>query len=199
MERLGLLGGTFDPPHIGHLILASVLADALALDRVWFVPAASPPHKQNRAITPVAHRLAMLAAALADAPTFEISRIDVDRPGPHYSIDMVSLACQQIPDAEWFFLMGSDSLLDLPNWQQAAALVQMCRLAVLHRPGVKLDLAALESLLPGVSQRVILVEGPAIALSSTLIVQRARAGRSIRYLVPDRVRDYITSNCLYRD
>jgi len=197
MGRLGLFGGTFDPPHLGHLILASVLADALSLDAVWFVPAADPPHKQNRAISPVEHRLVMLRLAIGDNPLFEVSRIDLDRPGPHYSVDMVTLARQQRPDAEWFFLMGGDSLHDLPGWHQPDRLLELCRVAVQRRPGTDLDLDALARRLPGLRDRVIVVEGPEIALSSTLIGSRVRAGLSIRYLVPESVRAYIHEHHLY--
>ncbi len=199
MGRIGLLGGTFDPPHVGHLILAAVAADSLALDAVWFVPAGDPPHKRGQAITPVAHRLGMLHLAVAGNALFHISRIDVDRPGPHYSVDMVALARAQRPEAEWFFLVGGDSLRDLPTWHQPQRLLELCSLAVLRRPGAAVDMAHLRDVLPGVEQKVIFVDGPGVDISGTAITERVRAGRTIRYMVPDAVRDYILTQGLYRE
>ncbi len=198
MERLGLLGGTFDPLHIGHLILASIAAEALALDAVWFVPAADPPHKQGRAITPAEHRLAMLALGIAGDSRFALSRIDVDRPGPQYSVDMVALAQALQPQAALFFLLGSDSLVDLPHWYRPDLLLSRCTLGVYRRPGVPLDMAALEARLPGLHGRVVWVDGPGISLSASAIRERVRAGQSIRYLVPESVRVYIQAHQLYR-
>src|SRR5690606_27840174 len=111
--RVGILGGTFDPPHIGHLILGEYAADALGLSRLLYMPAADPPHKRNKPKTPIQHRLAMLHLALADNPRFEISRVDVERTGPHYALDTVQLVQAQHPQAEIYFVMGSDSLYDL--------------------------------------------------------------------------------------
>ena len=198
MERIGLFGGTFDPPHLGHLVLAELTADALGLDTVWFVPAANPPHKQGRDITPVMRRLEMLRLALADNPRFYLSRIDVDRQGPHFSVDMVALAQAQRPAAQWYFLMGSDSLRDLPTWHQSKKLVNLCRLAVLQRPGMEPDMASLEAVLPGLEARVEFIDGPGIGITATEIKGRVRAGRTIRYLVPDAVHAYIYEHGLYQ-
>ena len=150
-------------------------------------------------MTSIAHRLAMLDLALADNPRFVLSRLDVDRPGPHYSVDMVRLAQAQHPAAEIFFLMGGDSLHDLPTWHAASELLALCRVAVVRRPDDRVDLAALEGVLPGLAQRVVMVDGPAMDLSATEIVARVRAGRSIRYLVPEAVRAYIAAEGLYRE
>lgn len=199
MERLGLFGGTFDPPHLGHLILAAMCADALALETVWFVPAAQPPHKRHRRVTPIENRLAMLALALADNPQFTLSRIDNDRPGPHYTVDMIRLAQAKRPEAEITFLMGGDSLHDLPTWHAAPDLLDLCRIAVMRRPGDGVDMTSLEQALPGLGQRLVFVDGPAMAFSATEIAARVRAGRSIRYLVPEAVRGYIEAHGLYLD
>lgn len=198
MERIGLLGGTFDPPHVGHLIMASVLVDALGLSRVWFVPAADPPHKQGRAITPAAQRLAMLRLAITPDERFALSLIDIERPGPHYSVDMVAAARQFEPDARFYFLLGSDSLLDVPGWYAPERLIQLCELAVLERPGYPLDLDALAEALPGLRERVVRVEGPEIRLSATTVRARVRAGESIRYLVTPAVERYISAEKPYR-
>jgi len=199
IERIGLLGGTFDPPHLGHLILASVAADALSLDAVWFVPAADPPHKQGRRLTAIVHRLEMLRLALADNPAFLISRLDVDRPGPHYSVEMVALARAQRPEAVWFFLMGEDSLRDLPHWHQPERLLTLCDLAVLRRPGVSVDMIELSARLSGITDHVTFLDGPGVMISATEIGERVRAGRTIRYLTPDPVREYIATWRLYQD
>ncbi len=197
MERLGLLGGTFDPLHIGHLILASVAAEALALDAVWFVPAADPPHKQGRPVTPASHRVAMVALGIAGNPRFALSRIDVDRPGPHYSADMVALAQQQAPQATIFFLLGSDSLADLPTWHRPDLLLARCQLAVYRRPSAPVDMMALEARLPGLTGHVIWIDGPGVNLSASAIRERLQSGHSIRYLVPETVRTYIDTHHLY--
>lgn len=198
MGRIGLFGGTFDPPHLGHLVLASLAADALTLDAVWFVLAASPPHKQHQPLAPVDHRLAMLGLALADNSLFQVSRIDIDRPGPHYTVDMVALAQAEHPDDDFYFLMGGDSLRDLPTWHQADQLLMLCPLVVMRRLGAAVDVAALESALPGIGGRVTFLEGPEVVLSATLIGEWVQAGRSIRYLVPETVRLYIEQHQLYR-
>lgn len=197
MERLGILGGTFDPPHLGHLILASVACDVLALDKVLFVPAADPPHKQARRITPVEHRLAMLQDAIAGDPRFLISRVDVDRAGPHFSVDMIALVQTQYPQADLYFLMGSDSLHELVGWYQAEQLLQACRLAVLPRPGAVVDRHELITAWGALHERILFIEGPFIDLSSTCIQERWRARQSIRYLVPSAVLEYIGAHGLY--
>ncbi len=197
MERLGLFGGTFDPPHVGHLILASVISDALALERVLFVPAASPPHKSARQITPAEQRLAMLHLALEGDARFDVSLIDVLRPGPHYSVEMVRQARAEYPDSGLYFLMGSDSLLDLHRWYRPDLLIAECMLAVMERPGAPLDWVSLESGLPGLQDRTVVVEGPLVALAASMIRNRIRTGQSVRYLVPDSVHDYIHAEGLY--
>lgn len=195
--RLGVLGGTFDPPHHGHLILAEMARDQLELERVLWVPAADPPHKQGRAITPAGHRLAMLQIALDGNPSFTLSRADVDRPGPHYTVDLMDILATEYPQAAWFFLMGGDSLRDLPTWHQPSRLIEQCTLAVLPRPGVTYDLAELESSFPGITTRVTFVDAPQVYIAASDIVQRVLAGQSIRYLVPPGVEDYIAAHRLY--
>lgn len=198
-ERLGVFGGTFDPPHLGHLILAETAADCLALSRVLFVPAADPPHKRSAAVRASAeHRLAMTALAIADNPRFALSRLDMDRPGPHYTVDMLRLLREQHPGAELYLLLGSDSLRDLPTWSRPAELLTLARLGVMHRPHIEPDLDALEAVLPGLRDRLHWIPAPPVDLASSAIADLITAGRSIRYLVPDRVLDYITAHGLYR-
>lgn len=195
--RVGILGGTFDPPHIGHLILGEYAADALDLARLLYIPAADPPHKQDEHKTPVEHRLAMLKLALADNPRFEISRVDIDRAGPHYSLDTVRIVQTQFPEAEIYFIMGGDSLRDLPLWHRPADLIRLCRLAVMARAGADARPEMHEAVLPGLAERVVMIESPLIEISSTGIVQRLGAGRSVRYLLPDAVLNYIQQHDLY--
>ena len=198
MRRLGILGGTFDPPHIGHLVLGEYAAEALDFEKVLFVPAADPPHKTDVHKSPVEHRLAMLQIALADNPRFRISRVDLDRPGPHYSLDTVQIIQQQCPDAELYFVMGGDSLRDLPKWHAPEKLVQQCRLAVMERPGAEAYPTMHDAILPGLAERVVMIDAPVLEIASSEIVPRLKQGRSARYIVPDGVLHYIHQHGLYR-
>jgi len=199
MRRVGVLGGTFDPPHIGHLILAEEAWWQLGLDRVLLVPAGDPPHKRGAPLSAATHRVRMVELAIADNPHFELSRVDVDRPGPHYTIDMIHLLRRQLgPETEIFFLMGLDSLVELPNWYRAADLIAACRLAALTRPAVELDWERLERALPGIRERVVLLDMPELEIASHVLQQRVRAGRPIRYQVLPAVEEYIREQGLYR-
>lgn len=199
LRAVGILGGTFDPPHIGHLILGEYAVEALNLDCLLYVPAADPPHKQHRRKTSVEHRLAMLRLALNGNSHFCLSRIDLDRPGPHYSLDMVRIAQAQHPGAALYFVMGGDSLRELPTWNRPDELMQLCWFAVMKRPGEDIDPHMHDAVLPGLSERVVMLKTPVLEISSTEIISRLREGRSVRYLVPDSVLDYIAQNGLYRD
>ncbi len=197
-RRIGILGGTFDPPHIGHLVLADCAIQSLALDDLWFVPAADPPHKLSTRLS-IDHRLPMLECALALDPRFHLSRVDIDRPGPHYTVDMVRIVQAQAPDAELFFVMGSDSLRDLNTWYQPQALIEQVRLAVMRRPDADVPLTIHAATLPRLEERVVVIDAPRLEVSSTEIVERLRAGKSVRFLVPDPVLDYIETHRVYRD
>jgi nicotinate-nucleotide adenylyltransferase len=199
-QRLGIYGGTFDPPHLGHLILAETAADTLRLDRVLFVPAGSPPHKAASSVRSSAeHRLAMVRLAIKDNPRFALSRVDLDRPGPHYTVDMLRLLGAAHPDAQLFFLIGADSLVDLPIWSRPRELVEIACLGVMRRPGVKPDLQALENELPGLRRRVVWIDAPAIDIAASDLARRIAAGRSVRYQIPDDVCLYIEEHGLYRN
>jgi nicotinate-nucleotide adenylyltransferase len=199
MTRIGIYGGTFDPPHLGHLILAETAASSLNLETVLFVPAADPPHKHSSIIrAPAHHRLAMVEKAIAGNPRFGLSRVDMDRPGPHYSVEMLRLLHQQYPGSEFLFLIGSDSLRDLPTWSRPAELIELAALGVMRRPGPSPDLDDLDVKIPGLRQRIVWIDAPLIEISGTVIAGRIAAGLSVRYLVPDAVRLYIESNGLYR-
>lgn len=201
MRRIGILGGTFDPPHIGHLILAEYTVEALELERVLFVPAADPPHKRDEEHTPIHHRLAMLECAVAGNERFSISLVDVERPGPHYSIDMVRIIKAQDPDAEVFFVMGGDSLRDLPRWHRAPEFIHECRFAVMRRSDENIRADMHDDVLPGLAHQVVMIDAPLLGMwiSSTEVVQRLKSGKSARYIVPQPVLSYISQNGIYRN
>lgn len=198
--RVGVLGGTFDPIHYGHLAIAEDCRDQLRLDPVLFIPAGDPPHKRYRAVTPATDRLAMVERAIAGNPRFQLSRLEVDRPGLSYSVDTVgSLRAQLGPETELFFIIGDDSLADLPTWREPARLLDLCTIVAVNRPGYpRFDLARLDPVIPHASQRILRIEVPDLNLTSSDIRGRVAAGRTITYLVPDSVRDYISEHRLYR-
>jgi len=197
MTRLGILGGTFDPPHMAHLVIADQALGQLKLERVLFVPAGQQPLKHNRTTTPVELRVAMTQLAIAGNPAFELSRVDVDRPGPHYTADMLKLLREAYPGSLLYLLIGSDSLHDLLHWRDPARIVAQARLAVMRRPGFAPDMSALEVALPGIAERVEWVDAPGLDVSSSDIQRRVREGRSIRYLVPRAVESLIVEQRLY--
>ncbi len=197
--RIGIFGGTFDPIHIGHLILVEEAWSQLNLDRVYLVPAGDPPHKQDRTLSPVEHRIRMAEIATDDLDHIRVSRIDADRPGPHYTADMVRLVRDRVPPGtEVYYLMGMDSLRDLPTWHEAAWLVENCRIVALSRHDVDLDWDALEAALPGIRERVVILDMPELEIASHVIQARVREGRPIRFMVPKAVQDYIYAHGLYK-
>lgn len=195
--RIGIFGGTFDPPHLGHLALSQQAKAQLSLDRLLWVLTPVPPHKRERSITPLPHRLAMVTLALEGQP-FELSRIEIDRPPPHYAVDTVRLLAEQYPEAELGYLMGSDSLNDLPLWHRPHDLLAaLTFVGVMRRPGETPDLPGLERLLPGLSAKVRFVEAPPIDISSTDIRRRIWLGQPFEHLLPAAVAEYIHQNRLY--
>ncbi len=197
--RIGILGGTFDPPHIGHLVIAEQAREKLGLSRVCFIPARQHPHKLNEIVSPLEDRVAMLRLALGENPFFSLSLIEAERPGPSYTVDTLrELRNEHVPDAELFFIMGMDSLANLPTWYHPRELIELAQLAVLRRPGYMADLAALEKEIPGLASRVIFISASELEISSTELQARVRQGQSIRYLVPDGVAEYIETHHLYK-
>jgi len=198
-QRVGVLGGTFDPIHIGHLILAEEAWFQLGLDCVYLAPSGDPPHKQDRQITPVEQRLCMAELASADVDYLKVSSIDAAREGPHYTVDMVRLLRQQLgPAVEIYFLMGMDSLRDLPRWHDPVWLVENCRLVALSRPDVELDWDSLNTALPGIRNRVIILDMPELEIASHALQKRVRNGQPIRHQVPRLVEAYIYKHELYK-
>ena len=197
--RIGIFGGTFDPPHVGHLILAAEARDQLALDRVLWVVTPDPPHKTGRRITPLAARLELVGAAIEDDCSFEISRVEIDRPGPHYSADTVRILGEQNRGAELVYLMGGDSLRDLPIWKRPAEFIaHLSGIGVMRRPQDFVDLPDLERVLPGLTAKVHFVETPLLEISSTSIRERAAEGRHFRYFLTPKVYDMVIAKGLYR-
>jgi nicotinate-nucleotide adenylyltransferase len=197
VERIGLLGGTFDPPHIGHLWLAEAARQTLNLDKVLFLPAGQPPHKSNDPVTAVHHRQTMTRLAIEDNEHFSLDMTDAERPSPHYTSTLLPLLQQAHPIAELFLLIGSDSLRDLPFWHKPIQVISQCRLAVLPRPGITVDWVMLSLYVPGVDQVVDMLNGPTIDLSSTMLRDWLAGGNQPYYLIPSAVLNYIQEKQLY--
>ena len=200
MKNIGILGGTFDPIHLGHLIIAEQTRLKLRLGRVLFVPAGQPWLKADHTIAPQDSRVEMVRLAIAGNPYFELSRIEVERPGPSYTVDtLMALRGQLGAEVKIFFILGSDNLVELTLWKEPAKLVELCKLVVVPRLGIDVpDLKSLEASIPGISDSVIQLELPIIEISSSQMRQRVAEGLSIRYLVPDEVEQYIVQHSLYR-
>jgi nicotinate-nucleotide adenylyltransferase len=196
--RTGILGGTFDPPHIAHLVIASEALYQIQLDRVLWVPTPYPPHKQGWDITPVHIRVELVQAAIQGEPRFQLSRVDIDRPPPQYALDTIGLLHGQNPLDELVYLIGADSLRDLPTWHLPVELVQACDgIGVMRRPSAEFDLTRLEAQLPGLRERLRFVDAPLLEVSSRDIRLRASRGRPYRFLVPEGVWELIQENNLY--
>ena len=196
--RLGVFGGTFDPIHHGHLVAAEEVRARLNLHRVLFVPAGLPPHKLDLDISPTRHRIAMLQLAIASNPGFALSRVDVDRHGPCYTVDTLALLHEEYgPGTELFFIMGMDSLADILIWKNPERLIRLAQIVVAGRPGFQADVDELDKVLPGAAERISIVDTPLIEVSSSDIRQRVREGLPIRYQVPEAVEAYIKEHHLY--
>lgn len=196
--RIGIFGGTFDPPHVGHQILADEAVAQLNLDRLLWVLTPDPPHKQGQMITGLDCRLEMVKAATANNSAFELSRVDIDRHGPHYAVDTVQIIKEQFPSAELFYIIGGDSLHDLPSWYHPQQLLaEVDGLAVMHRPGDEIDLRLLEEKLPGIGAKIRYIDAPLLEISSRQIRERISAGEGYRYYLPPAVLTIIQRENLY--
>jgi nicotinate-nucleotide adenylyltransferase len=200
LPAVGVLGGTFDPIHLGHLILAEQARTRLGLQRVLFVPAGQPWRKVGRRIAPVSDRVAMVRAALAGDPYFEVSLVESERRGPSYTVETLeALHALLGPSVELCFIMGQDALADLPHWRDPARIATLARLVVAVRAGWSAaGLPALERAVPGISTRIEVIPMPQVEISSTDIRHRIAAGVSTRFLVPAAVEAYIHEHRLYR-
>jgi nicotinate-nucleotide adenylyltransferase len=191
-QRLGIMGGTFDPIHHGHLVAASEVAEQFALDEVIFVPTGSPWQKSDREISAAEDRYLMAVIATASNPRFWVSRVDIDRPGPTFTIDTIRDIAATRPDAELFFITGADALGQILSWKDHDEAIRLARFVGVTRPGYELSDAHLPT------DAVTLVEVPAMAISSSACRARVRGGHPIWYLVPDGVVQYIAKHHLYR-
>ncbi|HUT76026.1 MAG TPA: nicotinate-nucleotide adenylyltransferase [Armatimonadota bacterium] len=196
MTRLGVMGGTFDPIHYGHLVAAEEARAQLGLEGVTFVPCRQPPHKKDYRVTDAEHRYAMTLAATCDHPRFTASRIELERPGPSYTIDTLRRLQREHPTAELFFITGADAVRELLTWREPQELAALCRLVAVTRPGY--DLGGLERALGELARQVRALEAPGVNVSSTDIRARVARGWSLRYLTPPAVETYIAKHGLYR-
>ncbi len=191
-EKLGIFGGTFNPPHMAHLLAAEGVRDHLKLDKILFVPAAIPPHKLKEDVIPARHRLEMVRLAIEGNPSFEVSDVELRRKGPSYTIDTVLDLKRRLPGNDIYFIMGIDLLIEFDSWKEPDRILTECNLVAMNRPGF--DLAVVDK---DLLSRVELVNVPSVDISSTNIRRRVKSGRSIRYLVPAKVEDYIRRNSIY--
>ena len=198
-ETIGVFGGTFDPPHLGHLILAAEALNQLKLTKILWVLTPEPPHKSDQLITPLHHRLEMLKRSIDNAPGFEISTIEIDRPGPYYTLDTLDLLQNRHPITRHVLLIGGDSLRSMPAWYHPEELVAAAyAFGVMRRPGDEIDVETLEKSLPGLKAKVRFIETPQLEISSSSIRDRIASGGHFRYYLTAGVFDYIRQNLLYR-
>ncbi len=198
--RRGLLGGTFDPPHLGHLMLAEVARRKLCLDEVTFIPTGQPWVKASMPVSPAKSRLEMVALAIADRPYYSVSEIEVKRPGPSYTWQTLEELRQQNPGDELYFILGWDNLSSLPSWHQPGRIVQAACLVAAPRMGSpRPDLHDLDAMVPGLAARTVILTEPEIDISATAIRERVKLGLPIGHLVTAPVVEYIARNGLYRD
>lgn len=195
MKR-GILGGTFDPVHLGHLLLAETAREALQLDRVTFVPAAEPWRKAARSVSPAEHRLAMVRLAIAGNEGFDVSTIEIDRGGPSYTVD--TLAELRNTGDDLYLILGGDALADLPHWRHASDIPRHAHIVAAERPGVdEPSIRAAAAGVRGMAERLIVLPMPLIDISATDIRRRGRVGLSLRYRTPEPVMRYIGEHALY--
>ena len=198
MASIGLLGGTFNPPHIGHMVCAQEARAGLGLDRVLLVPVHTPPHKRLDAEPGVEHRLALCRLAAADAEGIEVSAIEAERPGRSFTIDTLRALHDAHPGDQLTFIVGADQAAGLPDWREPGAVLELAELGVADREGVReADVLEHLSVLPGAAGRVRFFPMPRLDLSSSLIRRRVAEGRPVRWLVPDAVAEYIAEHGLY--
>ena len=197
-ERIGIFGGTFDPPHLGHLILAEEAFDQLKLTRLYWVLTPDPPHKRAQRLTPIEIRFRLVKAAIRNNKSFNFSRVDMDRARPHFTLDTVDIIKEKHKSAEILYLIGGDSLHDFPNWYKSKLLLDsLSGLGVMRRPGDQVNLELIEKALPGISSKVIFIDAPLLEISSHEIRNRILWGKPFRYYLPNSVYLLIVKNNFY--
>jgi len=197
MLKLGIMGGTFDPIHNGHLIIAQEVAYKLNLERVLFVPAADPPHKQQQLVERVEHRLQMVRLAITGNPTFELSTIEIERAGLSYTVDTLETLHKQHPTTELYFIIGADAAADLLQWHKPERIIELAHLAVVKRLGYELPLDKLLAALPQLQTRLERVTAPLVEIAAHEIRERICKGAPVKYLVPPLVEEYIRHEKFY--
>ena len=196
--RVGYFGGTFDPPHLGHIILAAEAKHYLGLDLFRWIITPEPPHKKNRIITPIHYRLEMLELVIEKLETFEICEVDIQRDPPHYAADTVEILKREFPLADLVYIIGEDSLKDLPDWYETKRfLSSIDQLAVAPRPEISTDLEQLDRMIPGILEKIIFIPKVMLEISSSVIRDRVRNGAPFEHFLIDSVADYIKKNQLY--
>lgn len=201
ISRVALMGGTFDPIHFGHLIIAQEALSQFSLDEVIFIPAGQPPHKRNRIITPYEHRLTMTKLAIDSNPNFSISSLENERMGPSYTIDTVKYFIELLPHgSEVFFITGADAILDIPTWKDYQELIGLCNFIAATRPGYSLEKikSVLHEIPTQLVNKIHPMQVPLMDISSTDIRQKIFDNKSVRYQVPEKVLNYILENKLYK-
>lgn len=201
MSKIGIMGGTFDPIHYGHLVTAEAVRDEFNLDKVIFVPAGNPPHKKARKVTAGQHRYMMTILATISNPKFEVSTIELTKKGYTYTIDTMREFKEMLPDSTFYFITGADAVLEILKWKDSEELLKICEFVAATRPGF--DISELEKELNFIKEKhnkiIYKLEVPSLAISSTDIRRRVSEGRSIKYLLPEPVERYIYKNGLYKD
>lgn len=194
--RIGIMGGTFDPVHYGHLVIAEGARMEFNLDRVDWVPAGDPPHKKGFEVSGEEHRYAMVVLATVTHPDFQVSRLELDRAGPSYTIDTITRFREEFPGVELYFITGADSILEILTWHRHEEMIHACRFIAVTRPGYDLERIG-RVLPPSYLEHIDTISAPGVDISSTMIRQRVRAGKPIKYLVPEPVEAYIKKHGLY--
>lgn len=187
MRRIGILGGTFDPPHCGHLVIANEVLDKLGLEEIWFMPNKEPPHKEKTELVSDEDRLKLIHLAIDDHPRFRLETIELDRTGPSYTYDTMKLLKERYPDVEFYFIIGADMIEYLPKWYKISELIRLVNFVGVGRPCFEME----------TPYPIIYADVPEFAVSSSMIRERIKNGRTIRYLVPESVRRYIEEKKLY--
>lgn len=195
-RRIGILGGTFDPPHLGHLVVSQAAIEQLELEHVLFVPAGFPPHKECTFVSAVEDRVEMVRLAIAGNPRFALTTDDIGANRPSYTWELLERLQRDRHDAELCFIMGGDSLIEFPTWRRPERILELATLTVARRPGFHIGMDAMD-VVPGLRRNVQWIEAPLCDVSSTMIRSLARQRRSIRHLVPDTVASYIVDRGLY--
>ncbi|MCG9967014.1 nicotinate-nucleotide adenylyltransferase [Pelotomaculum terephthalicicum JT] len=198
--KLGVMGGTFDPIHYGHLVAAEGAREELALDKVIFIPAGKPPHKPGHDLADAGDRYLMTGLAIDSNIFFEVSSIEIDRPGPSYTVDTIQFIMNQYPGAEIYFITGADAILEIITWKNVERLLSLCYFVAASRPGYRLDelWEKVGAFIQCPEKKILGMEVPALAISSTDIRRRVREGKTIKYLLPEPVEEYIAKKKLYR-